>query len=250
MGLAALPDSATALHVAVIDTGIGISAQHLPTIFKEFTQVVVGGKQSRGGTGLGLTISKSIIELQGGGITVESEPDKGSAFIFQIPFALSESNDQILMGDFDETSARMLLRNKHVLLAEDNIINVLLATTMLKKWNMNYNVAYNGREAFSLFGKINFDLVMTDIQMPEMDGVELAAKIRSASDLEKVNTPILAITANVTKEDHQTYFSSGIDAIELKPFFEKELIDKIDSLLKNITPTRVNLGGAQVQATV
>jgi signal transduction histidine kinase len=232
------------LHIEITDTGIGISAQHLPLIFKEFTQAGAGRQQNRSGTGLGLAISKSIIELQGGEITVQSEQHKGSVFRFQIPFEIGEKESLPGTAVFDESSARILLRDKHVLLAEDNSMNVLLATTILQKWNMTYEVAYNGKEALSLFKKTDFDLVMTDIQMPEMDGVELTAEIRGIADPEKAKIPILAITANVAKEDHEVYFSSGIDAIALKPFFEKELIDKIDSLLKNFNTGRTDLGRA------
>jgi signal transduction histidine kinase/CHASE3 domain sensor protein len=220
------------LHVAVKDTGMGISETQLPFIFKKFTQVGANIKQNRTGTGLGLAISKSIVELQGGKIFVESELNKGSVFSFNIPFKLGRSLLLENKTTFDEKEARLFLKNKHVLLVDDNSINIMLAKTILHKWNLTCEIAYNGREALSIFEKNEFDLVLTDIQMPEMNGVELAACIRQVPDQDKANIPILAITANVTKEDHEEYLESGINAIALKPFFERELIQKIEAVLK------------------
>jgi signal transduction histidine kinase len=221
------------LHVVVEDTGIGINPTQLPFIFKEFTQAGSNQKQNRSGTGLGLAISKSIVELQGGEITAQSEAGKGSVFAFTIPFQLGENVALKNETEFNEEEIRAFLKNKRILLAEDNSINVLLAKTILHKWDINCEVAYNGKEALSLFEKNTYDLVLTDIQMPEMGGVELASRIRQTTDQEKAKIPILAITANVTKEDHVYYLGNGINEIALKPFFEKELIDKIGSVLKS-----------------
>lgn len=223
------------LHVAVNDTGMGISQADLPFIFKEFTQAAGSRKEHRSGTGLGLAISKSIVELQGGSITVESELGRGSVFSFTIPFKSGQIIASQQAAAFDEEEVRIFLKNKRVLLAEDNNMNVLLAKTILRKWNISCEVAYNGKEALALFEKNDYDLILTDINMPEMGGVELASLVRQISDQDKANIPILALTANVMVEDHRHYLGSGISAIALKPFFEKELIYKIQFLLKKIT---------------
>ncbi|MES2457918.1 MAG: ATP-binding protein [Bacteroidota bacterium] len=231
----AAPGGLYTLNVAVNDTGIGISQADLPFIFKEFTQAGSSRKQNRSGTGLGLAISKSIVELQGGKIFVESEPGRGSVFSFNIPF----KSGQIIAGEnnaaFNEQEVRVFLKNKRVLLAEDNRLNVLLAKTILHKWHMTCEVAYNGKEALNLFENNDYDLILTDIQMPEMGGVELASLVRRASDLNKAKIPILALTANVLSEDHEHYLGAGINAIALKPFLEKDLIHKIQILLSNFS---------------
>jgi signal transduction histidine kinase/CheY-like chemotaxis protein len=220
------------LHVSVKDTGIGISQKELPGVFEEFTQAGSNQKQHHAGTGLGLAISKSIVEQQGGTINVESEVGKGSVFSFSIPF---ESGVTVLANtetNFDEQESRELLKNKRILLAEDNIMNVMLAKTILRKWDMICEVANNGKEALALFESNEYDLVLTDIHMPEMGGVELALLIRQAKDQDKANVPILALTASVMSEDHELYLGSGINAIASKPFLERELIHKIGSVIK------------------
>lgn len=228
------------LNVAVKDTGVGISPKDLPGIFKEFTQAGDNQKQHRAGTGLGLAISKSIVEQQGGTIEVQSEAGQGSVFTFKIPFEPGENINSIGVSNFNEEESRHLLKNKRILLAEDNSMNVMLAKTILRKWEMKCEVAYNGKEALSLFEKNEYDLVLTDIHMPEMGGVELALLIRQAKDQEKANIPILALTASVMSEDHDLYLGSGINAIASKPFLEKELIHKIGSVIKAFSVVDAN----------
>jgi signal transduction histidine kinase/CheY-like chemotaxis protein len=232
-------DGAVKLHIEVKDTGIGVSAADLPFVFKEFTQVGDSYKQKIAGTGLGLAISKSIVELQGGEITVASELGKGSTFAFTLPFKLGTLKSATKQDPFSEAEVKALLNNKHVLLAEDNPINVMLAKTILRKWNITCDIAFNGKEALSLFAKNKYDLILTDIQMPEMGGIELTAHIRKSADPSKAKLPIMALTANAMKEDHDHYLSSGINAIALKPFSEKELIHNIVQVLNNHTLTAI-----------
>lgn len=222
------------LHVAVQDTGVGIAEAELPFIFKEFTQAGTDRKQQLAGTGLGLAISKSIVEQQGGEISVTSELGKGSVFTFNIPFKRAEIIE--LDGDakFDEKEMGIALQNKRILLAEDNSMNVMLAKTILRKWKMICDVAYNGREALHLFEKNDYDLILTDIHMPEMDGVELTTRVRRIENKEKSNTPILALTASAMKEEHDLYLGCGINAIASKPFLEKELIYKINAVMNAV----------------
>lgn len=220
------------LKVQIIDTGIGIGAEDLNMIFDEFAQVYYSSnKIKQKGTGLGLAICKKIVEFQGGQISVTSEPGRGSIFSFEIPYEvcakeLAKENKSLVI-----TNAESLI-DKRILLADDNKMNILLAQTVLKKYKMNIDVAYNGKEALALFEKNKYDLLLTDIQMPEMGGIELTRKIRSLPDILKKNIPILGVTANVLQEDRKKYIKSGINDLVLKPFSEKELIDKITEYIK------------------
>ena len=221
------------LNVHIKDTGLGIDKEHLPLIFEEFSQVASAQKTANyGGTGLGLAICKKIIELQGGSIKVTSKVGKGSIFSFKLPLEVADEaackQAEVALNSFDP---RMLVEGKHVLVAEDNKLNVLLVSTILKKCKVTYDVAYNGREALQLFEDNRYDIILTDIEMPEMGGIELAQVIRANGMDAKALVPILALTANVLKEDRDKYLSVGISGVVLKPFSEQNLIDSMAAAL-------------------
>lgn len=216
------------LKVQVEDTGIGITANDLEFIFDEFAQVYSATKQ---GTGLGLAICKKIVELQGGKIEVSSVPGKGSVFSFEIPYEITGIKEEVAADTATVPSAKGKLNGKHILLVDDNKMNVLLAQTVLKKWNMGYDCAYDGKQALELFKKNDYDLILTDIQMPVMGGVELTHEVRYNGDFTKSRIPILGITAHVMQEDRDSYLKAGMNDLVLKPFFEQELIDKISEYI-------------------
>ncbi|RZK58077.1 MAG: response regulator [Pedobacter sp.] len=221
------------LTVQIIDTGIGIGTEDIDMIFDEFAQVYYSStKIKQKGTGLGLAICKRIVEFQGGQIGVASELGKGSIFSFEIPYEVCAAGDA-LKNVADKSININGLEGKRILLADDNKMNILLAQTVIKKYKMTTDVAYDGIEAFELFKKNGYDLILTDIQMPEMGGLELTRVIRSHTDRSKINIPILGVTANVLEEDRKKYIDSGINDLVLKPFSEKELIDKMAHYLKN-----------------
>jgi signal transduction histidine kinase/CheY-like chemotaxis protein len=220
------------LKIQIIDTGIGIGAEDIDMIFDEFAQVYYSStKIKQKGTGLGLAICKKIVEFQGGQIGVTSELGKGSVFSFEIPYEVCpmgntlENNKVISANGYD-------LEGKRILLADDNRMNILLAQTVIKKYKMITDVAYDGMQAFDLFKNNDYHLILTDIQMPEMGGVELTRTIRAYPDKVKSDIPILGVTANVLQEDRNKYIESGINDLVLKPFSEKELIDKIADYVK------------------
>lgn len=222
------------LKVRIKDTGIGIKKHDLPTIFDEFSQVDEAQKVTRHkGTGLGLAICKKIIELQGGRIKVISELNKGSVFSFELPVTLADKADCVEIEKISTEELASQVTGAHVLLVEDNELNVLLAKTILKKWKITCDIAYNGQEAFSLFEEHTYDLVLTDIQMPVMGGLELLSLIRQSPNSLKAEMPVIAFTANVLKEARDAYFKAGIDDIVLKPFKERDLVEKISLGLKS-----------------
>ncbi|QPH41310.1 ATP-binding protein [Pedobacter endophyticus] len=216
------------LCVEVADTGLGINREDQKIIFDEFAQVYyASNRRKQQGTGLGLAICKKIVELQGGKIEVKSEENEGSVFSFILPFQISEQSVEESIIDVFPVADLKKLEGKKVLIADDNLLNILLATTILKKYNIAFDAVYNGKEALELFSENNYDLVLTDIQMPEMGGLELTHKIRSINDKRKQHVPILGVTANVMQEDREKYLQSGINELVLKPFMEQELIEKI-----------------------
>ncbi|WP_316836344.1 ATP-binding protein [Pedobacter nutrimenti] len=215
------------LKVRVEDTGIGIVKKDLDYIFDEFYQSYSSSRSKQQGTGLGLAICKKIVELQGGKIEVSSVVDKGSVFSFEIPFPIVEETEKAETPPDKKAGPLTTLAGKRILLVDDNKMNVLLAQTILKKWEMIYDSAYDGKEALDLFKNNEYDLVLTDIQMPVMGGVELTHEIRYNGGPEKSGIPILGITAHVLQENRDAYLKVGMNDLVLKPFLEKELIDKI-----------------------
>ncbi|WP_159452647.1 ATP-binding protein [Pedobacter nyackensis] len=211
------------LKVQIEDTGIGIAPEDLEFIFDEFAQVYSTTKQ---GTGLGLAICKKIVELQGGKIDVTSAIGKGSVFSFEIPYEITKIKEEPVKMLVEATRPGKLT-GKLILLVDDNKMNVLLAQTVLKKWKMGFDCAYDGKEALELFKKNDYDLILTDIQMPVMGGVELTHEVRYNGDFAKSRIPILGITAHVLQEDREAYLKAGMNDLVLKPFLEQELIDKI-----------------------
>jgi len=230
-----LPDKII-LIVSVTDTGIGIDKEDLPHVFDEFSQVAKAQNVTRHkGTGLGLAICKKIVELQGGSIEVASTPGVGSIFSFELPLTQLENNDCIIEQSMSDDLMTDCVKGKFVLLVDDNKLNILLARTILKKWGINCDIAYDGQQAFELFKLKTYDLVITDIQMPVMDGLRLIKHIREFSDPIKSKVIIMALTANVMKEDRDIYLSTGANDIILKPFLEKDLIEKIAVAIQNNT---------------
>jgi signal transduction histidine kinase/CheY-like chemotaxis protein/CHASE3 domain sensor protein len=229
-------DDTILLKVAVKDTGLGIDKNDLPHIFEEFSQVAGAQKATRHkGTGLGLAICKKIVELQGGRIQVTSVIGEGSSFNFELPLKRSEIDERVIAQAMSDEVMAELVSGRYVLFAEDNQLNVLLGTTILKKWKINYDVAMNGHDAVMLFEKNKYDLVLTDIQMPELNGMEVTQIIRNSKNPYKSNIPILALTANVMKEDRDLYLNSGMNDVVLKPFREKDLIEKVALAIQNNT---------------
>jgi signal transduction histidine kinase/CheY-like chemotaxis protein len=211
------------LQIYVKDTGIGISPENQKIIFERFTQADSSTSRGFGGTGLGLAISKRILELQNSSLSLSSEPGKGSTFYFIQTFeksiAIPEQQDTQKLPREDDKP----LTGVHILLVEDNVMNVVVAQKYLERWGATIDVATNGLEALDKLDTTKHKLVLMDLHMPVMDGYEATRKIRSKGML----VPVIALTANLPKEIEDKVIESGITDFVVKPFLPDELYRKV-----------------------
>jgi signal transduction histidine kinase/CheY-like chemotaxis protein len=207
------------LTVKVEDTGIGIAPEKQGIIFDRFTQADSSTSRSYGGTGLGLAITKKILELQGVVLQLKSEPGKGSEFYFTQTFAVSKDNIGETPSHLPAAGREKLLRGIHILLVEDNPLNVLVAQTMLENNGALVDVATNGEEALHRLDPKRHRLVLMDLHMPVMDGYEATILLRQRG--EKI--PIIALTASTPKEVENEALAAGLDDVVVKPFSPDEL---------------------------
>lgn len=219
----------------IIDTGIGIAPDYVEKIFESFTQAGTDVARQYGGTGLGLTISKELVELMGGQISVESELGKGTTFTVIIPFAASRLIHTTRQAPRVNKAVMDRLKSIRLLLVEDNEFNRMVAEDTLKEMlpEIQITVAVNGKEAVDYMRTQPFDLVLMDIQMPIMDGVEATRKIREELPEPANKVKIIAMTANVLSEDVERYLQAGMNAYVSKPFHTEELLLKMASVLIN-----------------
>ncbi|MBL0200252.1 MAG: response regulator [Chitinophagaceae bacterium] len=219
------------LHFTVSDTGIGIDEDHVDKIFKSFEQAYSDTSRKFGGTGLGLSISKKLIELHTGKIWVESEKGKGSRFHFIIGYEMAAQKTESTYAETTNTSIAADLKGISILLVEDNQFNAVVAQEELEDAieEVIVELAENGAIAVEKLRSSRFDIILMDVQMPTMNGYEATKAIR-AFDNEKANTPIIAMTANVLKEEVELCQQAGMNDFIGKPFDTNELIQKIYTL--------------------
>ncbi|WP_062544866.1 hybrid sensor histidine kinase/response regulator [Rufibacter tibetensis] len=220
------------LEFTVKDTGIGIAKDKLETIFEKFTQGSSDTTRRFGGTGLGLSIAKELIEAQGGQISVESEKDKGSCFRFVLPFGKIEGKSTQLTANqqADQLSTKVL-KNAKILLVEDNAVNQMLVNKVLRDKEVLVTMANNGQEAINLLRQQSFDLVLMDMQMPEMDGYEAMQYIRQQLPSHR-DIPIIALTAHASEGEITKCLSAGANTYVSKPFKAEDLLHEMTSLLR------------------
>lgn len=219
----------TGIEFTVQDTGLGIPKDKHQMIFESFTQASPDTTRHFGGTGLGLAICKKLVELQGGKIDVESEPGKGSAFRFVLSFGIPDQGIRQKAGDASETYIG--LEGKRILVAEDNKINFFVANKFLTGWGVRVTHVENGQLAVEMLEKEEFDLVLMDLHMPVMDGIEATRVIRKSENPRISGIPVVALTAAILSENHDKIANLSINDYVLKPFKPHDLFDKI---LKNI----------------
>jgi len=210
----------------VTDTGIGIPAEKQEMIFQEFEQAHSGNKRKFGGTGLGLSIVKKLVKIQNGQIHLESTPGKGSSFIIIIPYEVAGSSSIKKVKERDAEQDPYILNGKEILLVEDNKLNQMVAEKFLKSMGISVEIAGNGLEAVRSLKEKNFDAVLMDIQMPEMDGYETTRYIRQNMNDHKQNIPILAMTAHALIGEEKKCFDAGMDDYITKPL-RKEMLERI-----------------------
>jgi signal transduction histidine kinase/ActR/RegA family two-component response regulator len=218
------------VNFAVKDTGIGIESGNLESIFEPFAQESITTTRQYGGTGLGLAIIKRLLELQGLKMTVNSKLGQGSEFSFNMEFPVSTEkyvpkveNQPIIVGHDN-------LSHLRVLIAEDNMVNIMLMKKLFSKWNLTPTIAENGERAVELVQYGNFDIILMDLQMPVMNGFDAAVEIRKMPDTRKANIPIIALTASALFDIRDRVFNSGMNDYVSKPFKPEELLEKMQHL--------------------
>ncbi|CAG1000401.1 partial two-component system, NarL family, sensor histidine kinase EvgS, partial [Rhodocyclaceae bacterium] len=234
--LAAEPDGSAAglVHFRVRDTGIGIPESKLDRIFEAFAQEDSSTTRRYGGTGLGLTISARLVDMMGGRLWAESEVGRGSIFHFtaRLPAGADQASadgDAPTAGATDGGSRPALPRRAaavsplEVLLVEDHPFNQKLATSLLAKWGHRFQVAGNGEEALNLLARKSFDIVLMDVQMPVMDGLEATRRLR-ARETDR-HTTVIAMTANAMEGDRDRCLAAGMDDYIAKPIKSAELLE-------------------------
>ncbi len=215
------------LQIEVSDTGIGIPEDKLPTVFDSFTQANNDTSRKYGGTGLGLTIARQIIELQNGSIDVTSVLGEGTIFSIKLSYPIGDPEkaaENILPAIEIDTHQ---LENVKILLAEDNHLNHLLMESIMAEWGVKLSIAVNGNEVIEMVQKEKFDLILMDVHMPEMDGYEATRYIRAHLPGAVSQIPIIAITANASEEDKDKCLEAGMNDFMPKPFRAEELFLKV-----------------------
>lgn len=228
------------LYFRISDSGIGIPEDKQEMLFQRFTQADNSTSRKYGGTGLGLSISKQLVTLMGGDIGVESVPGQGSTFWFTIRCVEGEPVDNT-DGLLDDISAE--ITPLHILVAEDNQVNQMLVRSLLEKVGHSVEFAGNGREAVHALRTQSFDLVLMDVQMPEMDGPTATRAIRKLSG-PAGRTPIIALTANALSGQREEYLEAGMDNYVTKPIVPQTLFKAIARTL------RATASHAEVEAPV
>ncbi|MBK8965142.1 MAG: response regulator [Lewinellaceae bacterium] len=233
------------IYFEVRDTGIGMTAQQLDVVFESFRQASGDTTRKYGGTGLGLTISKQLVEQFGGSLQVSSSLGEGSVFWFEIELEIGKASDA--KPEEPLPDARDALRGLRILLAEDNAFNRIVAVETLEMLipEVRVHTAENGREAVEAFRTHRFDVVLMDVTMPVMDGLEATQAIR-AFDGPAGQIPVIAFTASVTKKEVRRCLNNGMNACVPKPFKESELLQ---ALLTAVAPGQVSAAAVLPEET-
>lgn len=223
-------DDKVVIEFSVRDTGIGIAPGMQQVIFESFMQLNNTGTGHYSGTGLGLSISRNLVERQGGRIWVESNEGEGSIFYFEIPY--HKADEKPVNPHYSERIDFNRLGSLRILLAEDNRVNQFITEAMLQDWGFRVDVASNGKEAVEFAKREEYDLILMDIQMPELNGVDATRIIRELPDARKARVPVIALTANTSRQAQKRFLAEGMNDYLVKPFKEETLFSKIVAQLE------------------
>jgi PAS domain S-box-containing protein len=233
------------LTFAVKDTGIGIAPEERDKLFETFSQIDGSITRRFGGAGLGLTISKRLVEMMGGSMWVESEKDRGSTFCFTVRLKVAKRAPLRPQQKADQPQASVAL---HILLAEDNLVSRQLLIRLLLRIGHSIDEAKNGEEVLDLLKVNKYDLILMDIQMPVMDGVEATRRIREAEQATGRHIPIIAVTAHALSGDRERFLAAGMDEYIAKPLQMEELFQKLEQFSPS-TKQKVTLAGSRLEVT-
>ena len=226
-------------ETVVADNGMGIGKEYIPHLFEAFSRERSSAESGIMGTGLGLSIVKSFVDLMGGTIHVESELGKGTRFTVVLTHRLAHQEEitqnQMQKNAENEKNAKTFLREKRVLLAEDNELNADIAMTILADAHIKADLVKDGAEAVDMLAQSPegyYDVILMDIQMPRLNGYEASRKIRRMADSYKAQIPIIAMTANAFEEDRQAAFEAGMDDYIVKPIEIEQLLATMANVLQ------------------
>ena len=229
----AMTEDLTTFAFHIKDTGIGMSTDFASTIFDPFTREKTSTVSGIQGTGLGMAITKSIVDMMGGTITVSSEVGRGTEFVVTIPCRLSRTTEKNA-PEAAPAEERPDFAGKRILLAEDNEMNRMIAEAILTEQGFALDLAPNGEQAVAMVSEApagTYDVILMDIQMPVMDGYEAARQIRALADPQKAKIPIVAVTANAFEEDRKLALSAGMNGHLAKPYDIPAMLETLDKLL-------------------
>jgi signal transduction histidine kinase/ActR/RegA family two-component response regulator len=222
------------LNVAVRDTGPGITPDVLPNLFQRFMQADSGITRRYGGSGLGLAISRDLVDLMGGRIGVETDIGKGSTFRVSLPLLLARSTG-LVMADSQLDPGFDMVKGLHILVAEDDEVNQIVISALLTQLGHTCDVASNGLEAVARVKSGAYDLVLMDIQMPNLDGMAATRQIRAISGAVGC-VPIVALTANAMVQEREAYLAAGMEGHVSKPIDVNELVRVIARVVSKASP--------------
>lgn len=222
------------VNIQVKDTGRGITQERLPFIFDQYMYNTSSVAASLRGTGLGLALVRDLVKLHDGELRVESTPGKGSCFSCSIKYrVLPPPQTMIVTRQEVDQMTGQYMKGRYILVADDQEMNLALMEKILTRWQCRFDKAPDGVTAYELFVSNNYDMVLLDLQMPRMTGLEVVKKIREHKESVKAQVPVLALTADTTMPGSQEFINAGFNDYLLKPFREKDIYNVI---LRHLRP--------------
>jgi len=219
------------LCIEIEDTGIGIDEKIQNRLFEGFIQGDENTSVKYGGSGLGLAITKNLVEIQGGSLSFISKTGKGTVFYIDLPFVISQNKVIMEKENVENIPSKKI---KSILIVDDNKLNLMVAEKQIKKiigTDIKIDLAYNGKIALDLVSKTIYDIILMDMKMPEMDGIEASREIRNSSNPDINKIPIIMMTANVSLDDINACFEAGVNDYISKPYEIKHLLQKMNNLV-------------------